>query len=75
MKRQDILGVREYQRGNGPRLIELVCRHPEAAPLRLPPVRYEDGLFRVWFDSLPALALPGACDAGVPSSRTVSKAR
>ena len=47
MRRQDIRGVREYQRGKGPRLIELVSWHPEAAPLRLPPVTYEDGHFRV----------------------------
>lgn len=67
MKRHHILGVREYQRGKGPRLIELVPRIPEAAPLRLPPVTYEDALFREWFDSLPPLALPG--DATLPASR------
>jgi hypothetical protein len=71
MRRQDIRGVREYQRGKGPRLIELVSLRPEAAPLRLPPVTYEDEHFRSWFDSLPQLALPGARDVGVPaSSRT-----
>jgi hypothetical protein len=65
MSRQDIRGVREYQRGKGPRLIELVSWRPEAAPLRLPPVKYEDGHFRAWFDSLPQLAVSGARDAGV----------
>jgi hypothetical protein len=74
MKREDILGVREYQRSKGPRLIELVSRR-EAAPLRLPPVRYEDGPFRVWFDSLPALALPAVRGAGVLASRTAPKTR
>jgi hypothetical protein len=68
MKRQDILGVREYQRGKGPRLIELVSRHPEAPPLRLPPIWNEDGAFRAWFDSLQQLALPEARDAGVPAT-------
>jgi hypothetical protein len=68
MKRQDILGVREYQRGKGPRLIELVSRHPEAPPLRLPPVWNEDGAFRTWFDSLQQLPLPQARDAGVPAT-------
>lgn len=68
MSRHDILGVREYQRGKGPRLIELVSRHPGAAPLRLPPVGYEDGPFRAWFDSLPTLPLPEASDAGVPAA-------
>jgi len=68
MSRQDIRGVREYQRGKGPRLIELVPWRPEAAPLRLPPVTYEDEHFRSWFDSLPQLALSGARDAGVPAS-------
>lgn len=58
MRRLDVLGVREYQRGKGPRLIELLSRHPEVKPLRLPPVRYEDGPFRIWFDSLRALTLP-----------------
>jgi len=75
MRRQDILGVRAYQRRKGPRLIELVSRHPEVKPLRLPPVRYEDGPFRVWFDSLPALALPGARDSGVPGSRAAATTR
>jgi hypothetical protein len=70
LSRHDILGVREYQRGKGPRLIELVSCHPGVAPLRLPPVRYEDGPFRVWFDSLPALALPAARDANVASPLT-----
>jgi hypothetical protein len=74
MSRQDIRGVREYQRGKGPRLIELVPWRPEAAALRLPPVTYEDGHFRSWFDSLPRLALSGASDAGVPAPRTASKA-
>jgi hypothetical protein len=68
MERQDIRGVREYQRGKGPRLIELVSWRPEAAPLRLPPVTYEDGHFRSWFDSLPQLALSGARDARVSAS-------
>lgn len=68
MKRQDIRGVREYQRGRGPRLIELVSRHPEAPPLRLPPVWNEDGAFRAWFDSLQQLPLPEARDAGVPAT-------
>ena len=75
MRRQDILGVREYQRGKGPRLIELVSRLPGAAPLRLPPVRYEDGPFRVWFDTQPALALPGARDEGGAAPRTAPGAR
>ena len=70
MERQDIRGVREYQRGKGPRLIELVSWRPEAAPLRLPPVTYEDGHFRSWFDSLPQLALSGARDARVSASNT-----
>jgi hypothetical protein len=75
MSRQDILGVRYYQRGKGPRLIELVPRDPAAASLRLPPVRYEDGPFRTWFSSLPALALPVAhVDAGALSAAS-SKAR
>jgi hypothetical protein len=74
MKRQDILGVREYQRGKGPRLIELVCRHHEAASLRLPPVWNEDGAFRAWFDSLPPLALPEARDAGTAATRAAPKA-
>jgi hypothetical protein len=65
MKRQDILGVRDYQRGKGPRLIELVPRRPETTPLRLPPVTYEDRAFRAWFDSLPQLALPASSDASV----------
>jgi hypothetical protein len=69
MTRQDIRGVRDYQRGKGPRLIELVPWRPEAAPLRLPPVTYEDEPFRAWFDSLPQLALSGARDAGVPAPR------
>ncbi len=60
MKRHDVLGVREYQRGKGPRLIELVSRYPSAAPLRLPPVWGEDATFRAWFDSLQQLALPEA---------------
>jgi hypothetical protein len=60
MKRHDILGVREYQRGKGPRLIELVSTHPSVAPLRLPPVWNEDASFRAWFDSLQQLALPEA---------------
>jgi hypothetical protein len=68
MGRQDIRGVREYQRGKGPRLIELVPWHPEAAPLRLPPVTYEDAHFRSWFDSLPQLALPSSRDEGVAAS-------
>ena len=75
MKRQDILGVREYQRGKGPRLIELISRHHEAASLRLPPVWNEDGAFRAWFDSLPPLALPEARDADVAATRTAPKAR
>lgn len=75
MSRQDIHGVREYQRGKGPRLIELVPWRPEAAPLRLPPVTYEDGHFRSWFDSLPQLAVSGVRDAGVPAPRTAPKAR
>jgi hypothetical protein len=75
MSRQDIHGVREYQRGKGPRLIELVSWRPEAAPLRLPPVKYEDGHFRAWFDSLPQLTVSGARDAGVPAPRTAPKAR
>jgi hypothetical protein len=70
MERQDIRGVREYQRGKGPRLIELVSWRPEAAPLRLPPVTYEDGHFRSWFDSLPQLALSAARDARVSASNT-----
>jgi len=75
MKRQDILGVHEYQRGKGPRLIELISRHHEAASLRLPPVWNEDGAFRAWFDSLPPLALPEARDADVAATRTAPKAR
>jgi hypothetical protein len=75
INRQDIRGVREYQRGKGSRLIELVPWRPEAAPLRLPPVTYGDGHFRAWFDSLPRLALSGAGDAGVPAPRAASKAR
>jgi len=67
MKRHDILGVREHQRGKGPRLIELVPRIPEATALRLPPVTHEDRPFREWFDSLPPLAVPG--DATIPASR------
>ena len=35
MSRQDVLGVRNYPHGKGPRLIELVSRDPAAAPLRL----------------------------------------
>jgi hypothetical protein len=58
MKRQDILGVREYQRGKGPRPIEVVSKYPSAASLRLPPVWSEDAAFRAWFDSLQQLALP-----------------
>ena len=71
MKRLDILGVREYQRAKGPRLIELVSRHPSAAPLRLPSVWKEDAAFRTWFDSLPQLALPEAATRGrlAPTSR------
>jgi hypothetical protein len=68
MERQEIRGVREYQRGKGPRLIELVHWRPEAAPLRLPPVTYEDGHFRSWFDSLPQLALPGTRVARLSAS-------
>ena len=60
MERQHILGVREYQRGKGPRLIELVSRLPAQEPLRLPPVWNEDGAFRAWFDSLQQLAPPEA---------------
>lgn len=75
MSRQDIRGVREYQRGKGSRLIELVPSRPGAAPLRLPPVTYDDGHFWPWFDSLPRLAPSGASDAGVPAPRTASKAR
>jgi hypothetical protein len=67
MKRQDILGVREYQRGKGPRLIELVSRHPAEGPLRLPPVWSEDAAFRAWFDSLQQLALPETHEARVPA--------
>ena len=73
MSRHDIRGLREYRRGKGPRLIELAPWHPEAAPLRLPPVTYEDGHFRSWFNSLPGLALSGASDAGGPAPRTASK--
>jgi hypothetical protein len=65
LQRQDILGVREYPCGKGPRLIELVARNPAAAPLRLPPVWNQDQAFLIWFDSLPALALPQAHNAGV----------
>jgi hypothetical protein len=72
MSRQDIHGVREYQRGKGPRLIELVPRRPEAAPLRLPPVTYEDAHFRAWFGSLPQLAMSETFDAGVTAPRTES---
>jgi hypothetical protein len=75
MSRQDIRGVCEYQRDKGPRLIELVPWRPEAAPLRLPPVTYEDGHFQAWFSSLPQLAVSGARDAGVPAPRTAPKAR
>jgi hypothetical protein len=75
MSRQDILGVRYYQRGKGPRLIELVARDPAAAALCLPPVRYEDGPFRIWFNSLPALAPPVADDSEIPLSEAVPKAR
>lgn len=67
MKRQDILGVREYQRGKGPRLIELVSRHPAEGPLRLPPVWSEDAGFRAWFDSLQQLALPETHETRVPA--------
>jgi hypothetical protein len=72
MSRQDIRGVREYQRRKGARLIELVPRRAEAAPLKLPPVMYEDGHFRSWFDSLPRLALSGATDVGVPAPLTTA---
>jgi hypothetical protein len=75
MKRQDILGVREYQRGKGPRQIELVSQRHEASSLRLPPVWNEDGAFRAWFDSLPPLALPEARDAGMAATRTAPKSR
>ena len=75
MSRQYIHGVREYQRGKGPRLIELVPWRPETASLRLPPVTYEDGHFCAWFDSLPQLAVSGAPDAGVHAPRTAPKAR
>jgi hypothetical protein len=75
MSRQDILGVRYYQRGKGPRLIELVARDPAVSPLRLPPVRYEDGPFRTWFSSLPALAAPAADNDGMPLSQAAPKAR
>jgi hypothetical protein len=76
MSRQDILGVRYYQRAKGPRLIELVSRDPAARPLRLPPVRYEDGPFRIWFSSLPSLAPPEAHEAGAISlSQAAPKAR
>ncbi len=74
MRRQDVLGVRKYQRGKGPPLIELVPRDPAAAPLRLPPVWNEDDTFRAWFDSLPALALPKAHEAGVPPRGVSSSA-
>ena len=63
MGRQDILGVRNYPLGKGPRLIELVSRDPSTPPQRLPPVSNEDDAFRSWFDSLPALALPKAVEA------------
>ena len=69
MSRQDIRGVREYQRGKGPHLIELVPWRPETAPLRLPPVTYEDGHFCAWFDSLPQLAVSAQSHAGAPAPR------
>jgi hypothetical protein len=69
INRQDIRGVREYQRGKWSRLIELVPWRPEAAPLRLPPVTYEDGHFLAWFDSLPRLALSGARRGGLVTGR------
>jgi hypothetical protein len=75
MSRHDILGVRYYQRGKGPRLIELVSRDPAAASLRLPPVRYEDGPFRSWFSSLPSLAPPLAHEGAIPLSQAAPKAR
>ncbi len=75
MQRQDILGVREYPCGKGPRLIELVSRHPGAAPLRLPPAWNEDKAFRAWFDSLPALALPEAREGSVHATQAALKAR
>jgi hypothetical protein len=75
MSRQDVLGVRYYPQGKGPRLIELVSRDPAAAALRLPPVSYEDGPFRTWFSSLPVLAPAvahpgaGALSAAPPHAR------
>ena len=75
MSRQNILGVRNYPQTKGPRLIELVGRDPATAPLRLPPVRYEDGAFRVWFSSLPELDLPVAQQGGISLSQAAPKGR
>ncbi len=75
MSREDILGVRYYSQVKGAPLIELVARDSAAAPLRLPPVRYEDGPFRVWFNSLPALAVPVAHEGALSLPRAAPKAR
>lgn len=56
IRRDDILGVRYYATTSGLRIVLVVCRTPDALPLRVPrPVRIDDA-FRTWFESLPLLA-------------------
>ena len=56
IRRSDILGVRRRALGAGLRIVEVVPRIAGVTPLLIPPVLRADDAFRLWFESLPALA-------------------
>ena len=56
IRRSDILGVRRHALRAGLRGVEVVPRIAGVTPLLIPPVLRADDAFRLWFESLPALA-------------------
>ena len=56
IRRNDILGIRRPALKAGLRMFEVVPRMAGFTPLVIPPVLRADDAFRLWFESLPALA-------------------
>ena len=56
IRRSDILGIRRRAPRAGVRIVEVVPRIAGVTPVLIPPVLRADDAFRLWFESLPALA-------------------